>query len=358
MSLRLRIGGVLATLVVLNALFVLAVLWGFLVALPTVVTLAVVRDAAILGDLLRVPVSPLLYLGLVVVFLAGQLYYGYHRVLGQTSAIETESDHEIATIVKRLAMTVEIPAPEVRVVEDDAPSCYTVGRFTSATIVVSTGLVETLDADELEAVLAHEIAHIANRDVTLMTITTLFLEIAHRTYHASRLMRRAVFDTSELSFRERMALRWFLPLTLLVYLVVRPVLLLFPLVAGWATRTLAHAREFAADAASARITGNPLALATALITLEDRTTAPETDLRISRTQALCVFPMTVSTGSQATTLPDVDAPDTPARTQEISSWLGESTAESATGATGGTHPPVEQRIERLRDVATEMEGEP
>jgi len=113
-------------------------------------------------------------------------------------------------------MTADVPDPAVRVVDDEQASCYTVGRFTDATVVV-TGLIEQLDAEELEAVLAHEIAHIANRDVTLMTITTLFLEIATRAFNSARLARRAVTHPDEVSDTTAIALRFFIPLAVLTY---------------------------------------------------------------------------------------------------------------------------------------------
>lgn len=351
MALRTRMVAVLGLLVGINALFVLAVLWGFFILLPTVVTALFVQDLSVLGDLARMPVSLPIYGVLVTLFLVGQLYYGYKRVLSGTPA-GNDGDHEVSEIVRRLSMTVEVPTPDTRVVQDETPSCYTVGRFTDATIVVTTGLLSKLDTAELEAVLAHEIAHIANRDVTLMTVTTLMLEISRRVHHTVRLIPRAFGGLDNLSTAERLVLVWALPLSIFVYIFVSPLLLVFPKLAGWATRTLSHARELAADEAAAKMTGEPLALATALVTLAENTTKPRTDLRTERTQALCIVPTQLVTGRVANTLPDTAAP-TGEREQTVSNWVSGQTTRSPVS---GTHPPVEERIDRLRRLSDELEG--
>jgi Zn-dependent protease with chaperone function len=347
--------GVLGTLVVVNALFVLAVLWGVGVLLPTTVAAVVAGKPAVLTGLLRLPVSPAVAAALIAIFLAAQLYYGYERVLAGTRAPDGESEHAVARTVGKLAMSANVPTPAVRVVESDESSCYTIGRLTDATIVVTTGLIDSLDVDELEVVLAHEIAHIANRDVTLMTVTTLSLEITDRVYHATRIVPRKLLDGEQLSRTETLVFKFAFPLATLVYVLVSPVLWLFPLVTGWATSSLAHSREYAADTAAARMTGKPLALATALTTLSETTTAPETDLRRAKTCALCIVPSEPVTGRTTGTVPQITRPQTDQhRLERIRSWLDRTTHSADDGL--GTHPPVEKRIGRLRDIAAEMEG--
>ncbi|OVE83897.1 M48 family metalloprotease [Natronolimnobius baerhuensis] len=369
MSFRVRICSVLAVLVAVNALFVVALLWAYGVFVPWVVagTIVFLRHGTVSFDLLQLPVSWPTVAVLVGLFLMAQIYYGYRRVLSGTT--RGDADHEAARIVRRLAMTADVPEPTVRVVDSDEPSCYTVGRFTDATIVVSSGLLERLDPAELEAVLAHEVAHIANRDVTLMTITTLFVEIADRAYHSAQLARRAITNPDGLSSEGRVAVTWFLPLVALTYVFVAPLLWVFPTIADWATRTLSHTREFAADAGAARMTGSPLALATALTTLAGATTAPTTDLRVAKTRALCIVPTQLVTGTSVSG--DSSAPadvetettadlTTAQRREELQTWLeGETPAtakrDTGTGAGTGTHPPVERRVERLQDLAATLE---
>ncbi|TYL40039.1 peptidase M48 [Natronococcus pandeyae] len=360
MSLRLRICAVLAVFAAVNALFVLALLWSYGVLLPAVVggSIVYLRHGSVGFDLLQLPVTWSTFLVLVAGFLVAQVCYGYRRVLSRTGRTAGDEEHAVARTVRRLAMTADVPEPDVRVVDDETASCYTVGRFTDATVVVTTGLIDALDADELEAVLAHEVAHVANRDVTLMTITTLFLEIADRAYHASKLARRAVRHPTELSGRSRAALTWFLPLVALTAVFVAPVLWLFPRVADWATRTLSHTREFAADAAAARITGNPLALATALVTLAETAETPATDLRVAKTRALCIVPTEPIAGREAASLPSIRRPaDESRRRERITAWLEGTTPSTPTdGTASGTHPPADDRVRRLTDIAAELEG--
>jgi len=364
---RVRIGAVLAVLVGMNVLFVVAILWAYGVLLPGVVAGAVVyaRHGTVSFDLLQLPVSWSTVAVLVAGFLGAQLYYGYRRVLEQTRTGRDDGDHVVARIVRRLAMTADVPEPTVRVLDAEEPSCYTVGRFTDATIVVSTGLIDRLDADELTAVLAHEVAHVANRDVTLMTVTTLFLEIADRAYRSARLARRAIQSPGDVSFRGKIALYWFLPLVTLTYVFVAPLLWVFPTVADWATRTLSHAREFAADAAAAHITGRPLALATALSTLSaSGRTTPETDLRTTTMQALSVIPSPLIADRVARSIPTPDRPPAGDRRDRLRAWLeGETPSgvpkgdQRSAGTDRRTHPPVAERIRRLQELAADAELE-
>ncbi|ELY90389.1 peptidase M48 Ste24p [Natrialba hulunbeirensis JCM 10989] len=368
MRLRLRIAAVLGVFVAVNALFVLAVVWAYGVLLPAIVggTFVLLSDGRLALSLLQFPVSWPTALLLVGLFLAGQLYYGYRRVLAhaghRTSARgagESGADgHTVDRIVRRLSMTADIPEPTIRVVDDDTPSCYTIGRFTDATIVVTTGLIDRLDAAELESVLAHEIGHIANRDVTLMTVTTLFLEITDRVYHSSMLARRAVVNPASLSEQDRAALTWFLPLIALTSVFVAPILWLFPRVADWATRTLSQTREFAADAAAAEIAGDPLALATALIDLTDAAETPATDLRTAKIRALCIVPSALVNGTESSSLPPISAaPDDEHREQRVRAWLDGATPSSVDQTAGETrtHPPIDERIERLAALAADEE---
>ncbi|WEL18706.1 Zn-dependent protease with chaperone function [Halorhabdus sp. SVX81] len=362
---RTRICAVLGVLVGLNVLFVVAILWAYGVLLPGVVagTIVFARHGTVSFDLLQLPVSWQTVAVLVAGFLGAQLYYGYKRVLAHTQRGREDADHAVAGIVRRLAMTADIPEPGVRVVDDDEPSCYTVGRFTDATIVVTTGLIERLDADELAAVLAHEVAHVGNRDVTLMTVTTLFLEIAERAYRAARLARRAIQSPGDVSVRGKVALYWFLPLVALTYVFVAPILWLFPTVADWATRTLSHAREYAADAAAAHITGRPLALATALSSLtESGHHTPEKDLRTTTMQALSIVPSPLIDSRVVRSVPTpARPPGDHERRDRLRAWLDgetpgvETAGEQRSGATGHTHPPVGERIRRLQQLAAAAE---
>lgn len=355
---QLRMLAVLGVLLLLNAVFVAALLWGYLVLLVGIVAggLIAAQTGTFAFTFLQFPVSLPVYLVIFALFLFAQLSYGYNRLLSSSTDTTDEGDHEIQQRVRRLAIQMDVPEPAVKVLQTDTLSCYTVGRFTNATIVVTTGLVESLDTDELDGVLAHELAHIANRDVTLMTITTVFLEVADRAYHESQLGWRALTAPDELPQHKRRALRWFGPFIILTSIIVAPLLSVFPWIANWATRELSQARELAADEAAARATGNPLALATALLTLSAESPTPTTDLRTTRTQALCVVPTDIVKGEPTSSIPDPNGPtDAADRREYIHSWLSGTTKRQTRPTSTLTHPPVQDRVAHLRDLAAELE---
>jgi heat shock protein HtpX len=134
---------------------------------------------------------------------------------------------------------------------------------------------------------------------------------------------------------------------------VAPILWVFPRIADWATRTLSFEREYAADAAAAHIVGRPLALATALLTLSETTERPATDLRQAKTAALCIVPSEPASGSETVSRPAITQPArAETRRGRVEAVLG----DRATGQPTETHPPVEQRVAHLREIATEIEG--
>src|SRR4051812_25302568 len=82
-------------------------------------------------------------------------------------------------LVERLAIQADVPMPRVAISEIEAPNAFAMGRSPRhATVCVTTGLLHTLERAELEAVLAHEIGHIKNRDVALMTMASFFASLA------------------------------------------------------------------------------------------------------------------------------------------------------------------------------------
>ena len=195
---------------------------------------------------------------------------------------------EARAALERLARTVDVPTPALWLAETSSPNAFSVG-FTRRTSVVcvTTGLLRTLDPAERDAVLAHELAHVANRDAALLTGATV-----------PRRYVRTVQGIC-LAFACTIALVDLLPRALFadagvdVSVLPPPVLLIgvgaFGVavlstpavkVGDAAVRTLSYHREFAADEAAARITGEPSALAAALRTLhDDAGEPPSRDLR-------------------------------------------------------------------------------
>lgn len=206
--------------------------------------------------------------------------------------------------VTRLAAQADVPAPEVQVVATATPTAGAVGyRPECSTIFLSTGLLETLETAELEAVLAHELAHVANRDAAVLTALSF-----------PRVAAARAFD--RYGINPVMAL-----LTGVVVVVAR-----------FCTAVVARAREFAADDGAVAITGDPAALASALETLDAAVARrPRADLR--SVAAFSIVPPAWETHR-----------------------FFDRTRRFIYRGLLGTHPPTATRVERLRREADEREA--
>lgn len=210
--------------------------------------------------------------------------------------------------VDRLARQADVPKPTVAVVDAVIPNAFAAGHSRrGATVTVTTGLLETLDDEELEAVLAHELAHVKHRDAVVMTVASALSTIALLILVASGLTvsgRDGGYDV---------------PAGIVA---LAPVAAVVWLVGSVPVRLLSRHRELAADRGAVAITGDPSALADALRTLSDELERrPDEDLRgAAELNAFLIVP--VETGFP--------------------------------GRFVSTHPPVERRIERLRRLEAEL----
>jgi len=163
-------------------------------------------------------------------------------------------EFDLYNMVENLAISAGLPMPAVEIIETDALNAYASGLGTvDATVAVTRGLMDTLTKDELEAVLAHEITHIKNRDVRLMVVTIIFVGIL--TYCA-QVLGRAVWDRRQGQAAGLPELALFVVATALAF-----VAQLFGVLAKFA---LSRTREFLADAGAAQLTKKPEALISAL----------------------------------------------------------------------------------------------
>jgi heat shock protein HtpX len=239
--------------------------------------------------------------GLALAFSLGNRYRGGGDAILRALGAETmpvEKDHGVHTMVERLAVQAGIAAPKVAVAATHAPNALAVGlRQSGSTIVVTHGLLDLLDPRELEAVIAHEIAHLAHRDAAVMTAVS-----------APRVLGEVVVGGAGSDVG-------------LLWLVGWP-LGLIPLGIGTAlTLTVSRYREFAADRGSAILTGAPEQLMSTLVKLAGHAEEiPHEDLRA--VNAFCI----VSTGAH--------------RFSRLSD-----------------HPPMEKRLAALAEIAREM-GKP
>lgn len=245
-------------------------------------TLSIVLLAALyllfVAVLLRAGIG---FLGIVVIaggLLIVQYYFSDQLILRTMGAriLRPGEDPQLQQMVGRLAQLADIPQPKVAIVNTDMPNAFATGRSPRhAVVAVTTGLMQRLTDPEVEAVLAHEITHVHNRDMALMTMASFFATIA--------------------AYIVQMAF-WFMPFggdrneernILLVYLAS----FIVWIVSFFLIRAFSRYREYAADRGSAILTGQPAQLMSALVKLHQGGRIPRRDLRHAEAlQALFIAP--------------------------------------------------------------------
>lgn len=157
---------------------------------------------------------------------------------------------ELHGIVERLCVQANLPKPRVGVIETSMPNACAMGRSKKATTVCATrGILELLEPAELEGVMAHELTHVINRDVLVMTLASFFATLA------ATIAQFALFFGGGYGNREE---EEDIMIVVLVSVLVYAISFLL-------LRALSRYREFAADRGSAVLTGRPSALASALL---------------------------------------------------------------------------------------------
>jgi heat shock protein HtpX len=240
----------------------------------------------------------------------GQWYFSDKLALRSMGAkvVTPEQAPELHAMIDRLCVMADMPKPTVAVAVTDMPNAFATGRTPNhAAVCVTTGIMQRLDADELEGVLAHELAHVANRDVSVMTV-------------ASSLGLLAGFIT-----------RWGMYLgggrnrnsNGVPFIVVFLVSMVVYFVSFLLTRALSRYRELSADRSGAYLTGRPSKLASALTKISgDMARIPNRDLRDA--QALSAF------------------------------FFAPAISRASASALMATHPPLEQRLAQLAKVGAEL----
>jgi heat shock protein HtpX len=219
---------------------------------------------------------------------------------------------QLHAMIERLCVQADLPKPKVAVANTAMPNAFALGRSPkSATVCATTGIMELLSPAELEGVMAHELTHVANRDVMVMTLAGFFATIAAYIVQFGFLFGGSSSQSDDDDGPGFMVL-------LLVSLVVY-------IVSFFLMQTLSRYREFAADRGAALITGRPSALASALQKISSGMhRIPQQDLRAaSELQAFFIFP---------------------------------TNAGKALGNLFATHPPMEKRIERLARLEAQLQG--
>ncbi|GBC97843.1 Protease HtpX [bacterium HR17] len=261
---------------------------------------------------------------LIALLLAGMMnfvaYFFSDRIVlamhGARELAEWEAP-ELHEIVERLARRAGIPKPRVYLIPTETPNAFATGRDPHhAAVAVTEGIVRLLNRDELEGVIAHELAHIKHRDTLVMVVAaTLAGAIAVLADFARFFLWFGAWGGDD---RERGNN----PLVLVGLLVG---VIVLPLAAMLIQLAISRAREFLADEGGAYISGKPLALASALAKLE---------------RGVQLVPMETSPAT--------------AHLFIVSPLAGGQSAWGALANLFRTHPPTEERIARLQALAEQM----
>ncbi|OYT35551.1 zinc metalloprotease HtpX [Archaeoglobales archaeon ex4484_92] len=247
---------------------------------------------------------------IAAVMILMQYYFSDKLVLWSVGAkiVSKDDAPELYSIVEKLVKRANLPMPRIAIVDTPIPNAFATGRSPKAAVVaVTTGLLRTLNKEEIEAVLGHEISHIKNRDMAVLTIASIISTLAFF------IMRWAMFmgmfgDRREGNYASFLfiisALVWFISFLLI--------------------RALSRYREYAADAGSAILTRNPRALISALLKISGRMKFVSSNEKAKVEGMNAFFIIPAISGKTILSL-------------------------------FSTHPPIEKRIERLERLARDLE---
>jgi heat shock protein HtpX len=230
------------------------------------------------------------WMGLVVTVIAALVAWnswsrGPTRVLWSTGAVEltapgTLEEKQLLNVVEEMAIAAGIPRPRVYVVNDPDPNAFATGHGPeTAAIAVTTGLVQTLSREELQGVVGHEMAHIRNLDVRLMTMVAALVGVVVVLSDGMGRMLRGGGGRGGVLLGGRGKKSGgtaAIALALLVLWVIT--LILAPLITRLMAMAISRNREYLADATSAELTRNPASLAAALQKI-DASASPTTCIR-------------------------------------------------------------------------------
>lgn len=186
-------------------------------------------------------------------------YFSASISLAVTGAVEAPEQqfHGLHNIIENLAITAGLPKPRVYVIDDPSPNAFATGRDPKhAAIVVTTGLLQIMEKKELEGVIAHEMSHIGNRDTLVMTIAVTLV--------GAIVLASDIF-TRSLWFRDRDDNNQGSGVMVLVGILLA---ILAPIFAKLIELAVSRKREYLADASGALLTRYPEGLASALVKIE------------------------------------------------------------------------------------------
>lgn len=217
---------------------------------------------------------------------------------------------ELYELVRELCRKAELPMPRLYVIPTDVPNAFATGRDPEhAAVAVTDGILSMLNRDELAGVISHELSHVKHRDTLIMTLSASIATAI--SYIANIAQWAAIFGTARDEDGNRSN-----PIALIVTIVIAP------LAASLIQFALSRSREYMADASGARICGKPLALASALLKLDDYAHHRVIPDAKPATSGLFIINPLAGVGGVANLF--------------------------------STHPSTEERVKKLREIAAEM----
>jgi heat shock protein HtpX len=274
--------------------------------------------AVVLFSVLKVGLAPMLVIVIGMAFF--QYYTSDKLALAASGAkiVTPEQAPDLHAMVERLCAMANLPKPRVAVVDTDVPNAFATGRNPKhAVVAVTQGLWRRLEPQELEGVLAHELSHVANRDVLIMTVASFFAMLAAIITRFGLYfgMWGGGFGGGNRNSNNNNQVP--------VWLIVFVVSIVVYAISFILIRTLSRYREYAADRGSALITGAPEHLMSALQKISSGIAQiPQRDLReVAGMNAFFIIPTTWKT--------------------QMSEWMMD-------------HPPLEKRLAALSEIAREM----
>ena len=255
----------------------------------------------VIGALIGGPNTALLFLGIAAVMNLGVYWFSDKIALKSAGAkpISEQEAPKIYEMVRELTTAAKMPMPAIYMIPQAQPNAFATGRSPDkAAVAVTAGITQLLSPDELRGVIAHELAHIRNRDTLIQAVAASIGGAI--TYLGYMLLWFGGDDDSPLSLVASLAL-----------------VLLAPIAASIIQLAISRQREFSADATGAQICGNPESLASALLRLEEGSKA---------------HPMQVNEATECLYI--------------VKPLLGGKGLSNLFS----THPPIEERVRRLRQM--------
>ena len=285
-----------------------------------------VLSFAILGLLYIVFLSVLAYIGLgflpitviALIMIMAQWYFSDKIVMWSAGAkvVTREQFPELHNLVERIVARNNLPKPKIAVINSRMPNAFATGQGPKSSVVaVTTGLMDTLNTEELEGVIAHELTHIRNRDVLVLTLASLFSTVAWYLMQFGfygGLYGGGMGYGGNRNNNSGGAM-----------IIVIAVALLTWVVSFLIIRAISRYREFAADRGSAQMTGKPVELANALMKISGTMkNVPTRDLR--QEEGLNAF------------------------------FIVPALSGSTIGNLFSTHPPIQKRVQKLMEMEASM----